>query len=339
MVKLRGILFIVVFFGLVFQSFCQEEDIFGITRKARPLKSESKVGNAFRSIQELFSFQVASGGAYYAMNTSFYKGDGQLYPITHYQNADYEYFPLPDTLSLQVKQVILPTIEVGVRMNVLNLLTLGAGYGWESTRLAPFEGNGYQFALQGTSIQATNYYASLGLVLFDATRRRFLLKQKYKRFNQANPDLKMRMQREYNQRIRQNYPWTVSVEGEVGRLNLIQNKQQLATTYQAKLSSLSNQFTYAGVIRVGYQLSEYASIFVKGKYMQRSFVNGSSDFSPFPMDQVMYSLQAGITMKVPGTKRCKINGCGVVMKHRHNGIEYRGSSIFNLQNRKIGQWY
>ena len=192
---------------------------------------------------------------------------------------------------------------------------------------------------QGTSIQATNYYASLGLVLFDATRRRFLLKQKYKRFNQANPDLKMRMQREYNQRIRQNYPWTVSVEGEVGRLNLIQNKQQLATTYQAKLSSLSNQFTYAGVIRVGYQLSEYASIFVKGKYMQRSFVNGSSDFSPFPMDQVMYSLQAGITMKVPGTKRCKINGCGVVMKHRHNGIEYRGSSIFNLQNRKIGQWY
>ena len=42
MVKLRGILFIVVFFGLVFQSFCQEEDIFGITRKARPLKSESK---------------------------------------------------------------------------------------------------------------------------------------------------------------------------------------------------------------------------------------------------------------------------------------------------------
>ena len=339
MVKLRGILFIVVFFGLVFQSFCQEEDIFGITRKARPPKSESKVGNAFRSIQELFSFQVASGGAYYAMNTSFYKGDGQVYPITHYQNADYEYFPLPDTLSLQVKQVILPTIEVGVRMNVLNLLTLGAGYGWESTRLAPFEGNGYQFALQGTSIQATNYYASLGLVLFDATRRRFLLKQKYKRFNQANPDLKMRMQREYNQRIRQYYPWTVSVEGEVGRLNLIQNKQQLATTYQAKLSSLSNQFTYAGVIRVGYQLSEYASIFVKGKYMQRSFVNGSSDFSPFPMDQVMYSLQAGITMKVPGTKRCKINGCGVVMKHRHNGIEYRGSSIFNLQNRKIGQWY
>ena len=339
MVKLRGILLIVVFFGLVFQSFGQEEDIFGINRKARQLKSESKVGNAFRSIQELFSFQVASGGAFYVMNTSFYKGDGQVYPITQYQNADYGYFPLPDTLSLQVKQVILPTIEVGVRMNVLNLLTLGAGYGWESARLAPFEGNGYQFALQGTSIQATNYYASLGLVLFDATRRRFLLKQKYKRFNQANPDLKMRMQREYNQRIRQNYPWTVSVEGEVGQLNLIQKKQLLATTYQANLSSLSNQFTYAGVIRLGYQLSEYASIFMKGKYMQRSFVNGSSDFSPFPMDQAMYSLQAGITMKVPGTKRCKINGCGVVMKHRHNGIEYRGSSIFNLQNRKIGQWY
>jgi hypothetical protein len=27
------------------------------------------------------------------------------------------------------------------------------------------------------------------------------------------------------------------------------------------------------------------------------------------------------------------------MKHNHNGVEYRGSSIFNFQNRKIGQWY
>jgi hypothetical protein len=27
------------------------------------------------------------------------------------------------------------------------------------------------------------------------------------------------------------------------------------------------------------------------------------------------------------------------MKHKHDGIEYRGSSIFNFQNRKIGQWY
>jgi hypothetical protein len=28
----------------------------------------------------------------------------------------------------------------------------------------------------------------------------------------------------------------------------------------------------------------------------------------------------------------------VVMNHRHDGVEYRGSSIFNLQNRRIGQW-
>lgn len=317
----------------------QDEDIFGITRKARNPKSDSRMGNIFRNVREQFSFQLSSGAAYYTLNSEFYKGDGQVYPITQYQNQEYGYFPLPDTLSLTSRQLLLPTVEAGLRLNLFNILTLGGGYGWENGRQAPFEGGGYQFSLQGSEYKATNYYASAGLVLYDASRRRFLLKMKYKKFDGANSELKMRMKREYEQRIRQNYPWNISLEAEVGKVKVNQGEPLVPKVYQARLSAVEDQFTYAGALRIGYDLSEYASVFAKGKYMQRSFVNNSPDFTAFPMNQEVYSVQVGLAMKIPGTKRCKINGCGVVMKHSHNGVEYRGSSIFNLQNRKIGQWY
>jgi hypothetical protein len=335
----RLFLFFIFFGGVLASAFGQDEDIFGITRKARSPKSDSRMGNIFRNIQEQFSFQLATGAAFYTLNTEFFKGNGQVYPITLYQNQDYEYFPLPDTLSLRTSQLILPTVEAGLRLNLFNILTLGGGYGWENGILAPLQGGGHQFSLQGTDYRATNYFASAGLVLYDASRRRFLLKQKYKRFDGANRELKMRMEREFKQRIRQNYPWNISVEAEVGRMKVIQEEPMVPKLYQARLSAVEDQFTYAAALRIGYDLSEYASVFAKGKYMQRSFVNNSSDFTPFPMEQEVYSVQFGLSMKVPGTKRCKINGCGVVMKHNHNGVEYRGSSIFNFQNRKIGQWY
>jgi hypothetical protein len=375
--------------GLLFFFFCfwltslkltaQDEDIFGISKRARNPKSNSSLGNSFRSLREQFSFHLATGAASYTLNTDFYKGN-QVYPITQYQaNKDYDYYPLPDTLSFSSRGLILPTIETGVRLNLFNMLTIGGGYGWEQGNLAPFEGGGYQFSLQGSNYRATNYYASVGLVLFDANKRRFLLKQKYKKYEKANPEFKMRMKREYEQRIRQNYPWHISVEAELGRLNLIENPQiesyaakflnqesynykrvlsyfpevsyvesvnietlnqlRLLRNYQARLGDVTNQITYAAALRISYDLSEYASVFAKGKYMQRSFMNNSLEFIAFPMDQEVYSVQFGVSLKVPGTKRCKINGCGVVMKHLHDGIEYRGSSIFNLQNRKVGQWY
>ena len=336
----RGIFLLVTFFLVaVASAFGQDDDIFGITRKARKPKSESRIGNIFRNVKEQFSFQLSSGAAYSTLSTNFYKGDGQVYPITQYQNQEYGYFPLPDTLSLTARILILPTVEAGLRLNLFNILTLGGGYGWENGRLEPLEGNGYQFSLQGSDYQATNYYASAGLILYDASRRRFLLKMKYKKFDGANPELKMRMKREYEQRIKQNYPWNISVEAEVGKVKVNQGEPLVPKVYQARLAAVEDQFTYAAGLRIGYDLSEYASVFAKGKYMQRSFVNNSPDFTPFPMNQEVYSVQVGLAMKVPGTKRCKITGCGVVMKHSHNGIEYRGSSIFNLQNRKIGQWY
>ena len=339
MFNLRIYLLLTFFFLSSAASFSQDEDIFGITRKARAPKSQSSLGNAFRSIQEMFSFQLATGAAQYSMGTEFYRGDGKVYPITQYQNHEFGYVPLPDTLTLTTRQWILPTVEAGLRLNLFNLLTLGGGYGRERGVLQPFEGSGYQFSLQWPNYTATNYYASAGLVLYDASRRRFLLKQRYKKFNRANPDLKMRMEREYKQRIRQNYPWSISVEAEVGKVNVNQAEPPLPKMYQPRLAEVQDQYTYAAALRVSYDLSEYASVFVKAKYMQRSFVNDSPDFTPFPMDQEVYGVQTGLSIKVPGTKRCKINGCGVVMKHNHNGVEYRGSSIFNFQNRKIGQWY
>jgi hypothetical protein len=375
--------------GLFFLFFCfslsslklaaQDEDIFGISKRARNPKSNSSLGNSFRTFREQFSFQISTGAANYALNTDFYKGN-QVYPITQYQaNSDFDYYPLPDTLSLSSRGLILPTMEAGVRLNLFNTLTLGGGYGWEQGNLAPIEGGGYQFSLQGSTYRATNYYASAGLVLFDASKRRFLLKQKYKKYEKANPEVKMRMKREYEQRIRQNYPWNISLEAEIGRMSVIQsaeiepfaskflnlesysykrflndfpevswmesaetetlNQLNLLRKYQPRLADLPNQITYAAALRISYDLSEYASVFAKGKYMQRSFINNAPEFISFPMDQAIYAVQFGIALKVPGTKRCKINGCGVVMKHLHDGVEYRGSSIFNLQNRKIGQWY
>lgn len=339
MFRIRMFLVFTFFIVGFASAFGQDEDIFGITRKARNPKSDSRMGNIFRNVREQFSFQLSSGAAYSTLTTTFYNGDGQVYPITQYQNQEYRNFPLPDTLSLTARQFVLPTLEAGLRLNLFNILTLGGGYGWENGRLAPLEGNGYQFSLQGTDYQATNYYASAGLVFYDASRRRFLLKMKYKRFDGANPELKMRMKREYEQRIKQNYPWTIGVEAEVGKVKVNQAEPLVPKVYQPRLAAVGDQFTYAAALRIGYDLSEYASVFAKAKYMQRFFVNDSSDFTAFPMDQEVYSLQVGLAMKVPGTKRCKVTGCGVVMKHNHNGVEYRGSSIFSLQNRKIGQWY
>ena len=338
MYRIKVFLVFTFFIGAFTSVFGQDEDIFGITRKARSAKSDSRMGNIFRNIREQFSFQLSTGAAFSTQYTEFYKGDGQVYPITQYQNHEYGYFPLPDTLSLNSRQLILPTVEAGIRLNLFNIFTLGGGYGWENGNLAALEGSGYQFSFQGYDYQARNYYASAGLVLFDASRRNILLKMKYKKFEGANPYLKSQMERELKQRLRQNYPWSISVEAEVGRVKVDQTEPLVPKAYQARLAAVEDQFTYAAALRIGYNLSEYASLFAKAKYMQRSFVNDSPEFTPFPMDQEVYSVQVGFAMKIPGTKRCKIYGCGVVMNHGHDGVEYRGSSIFNLQNRRIGQW-
>ena len=67
MSKKRFCLLFSFFLLLSAPSFSQDEDVFGITRKARSPKSESSIGNAFRSIQQMFSFQLATGAAQYTI--------------------------------------------------------------------------------------------------------------------------------------------------------------------------------------------------------------------------------------------------------------------------------
>jgi hypothetical protein len=104
------------------QVIAQDEDIFGISKKARNPKSNSSIGNAFRTVREQFSFQLSTGAAQYSMGTKFYRGDGQVYPITQYQNHEFGYDPLPDTLALSSRQWIFPTVEASLRLNLFNIL-------------------------------------------------------------------------------------------------------------------------------------------------------------------------------------------------------------------------
>ncbi|MCE2707051.1 MAG: hypothetical protein LW685_00485 [Algoriphagus sp.] len=317
----------------------QDEDIFGISKKAKNRKSESSLGNAFRSIQEMFSFEISSGVGLYEATTEFYKENGQRYPITQYQNVEYGLFPLPDTLSLRSMGWVAPSLEAGVRLNLFNIITLGGGYGMERGVLAPLQGAGYEVAFNGSSYRLNSYYASAGLILFDANRRSFFLKRKYNKYiGGVNQDLSLRMERELNQRLDQNYPWRIAIEGKVGQASIKSQEILVPKAYLPTLQLASGQFTYGAAIRLEYDLSEYASIFLKGEVELRSLVNGNKALYPFPLDQRQVGIKAGISMRMPGTKMCKIQGCGVVMKHMHNNVEYRGSSIFNLQNRKVGQW-
>jgi hypothetical protein len=176
-------------------------------------------------------------------------------------------------------------------------------------------------------------------VLFDAKRRQAFLKWKYRKYASAN----YYMQSELTQRARQLYPWRFILEGEFGQLtmrNFVDESMQApGTMYEPRLAV--GEKPYMGIaLRIERDFSEYTKMFIKGGAEFRDFTYAATDFSEVQdLKQSLYGMQIGFAVRFPGTKRCKIAGCGVVMKHMHNGIEYRGSGIFNYQNRKVGQWY
>ena len=98
---------------------------------------------------------------------------------------------------------------------------------------------------------------------------------------------------------------------------------------------------YYGVgLRIERDLGEYSKVFIKPAAEFRPYDYNMVDPVEIQgVKQSLYTVQLGVAISLPGTKRCKIAGCKVVMKHLHNGVEYRGSSIFKRQNRKVGQWY
>lgn len=331
------LVFILVFVHL--HSFAQDEDIFGISDKAKNPKSESGIGNVFRNGLEMFALEISTGAAYHQMSTSFYSPNPSLYPISQYQNLESSEFSLQDTLSLSSNAWTFPLVNGGLRINLFNLLTIGGGFGAEWGNLAPMQGNDHELQFEGATYQLSKYYGTVGLVLFDAKRRQSFLKWQYRKYSTNN----LYMQSELKQRARANYPWRFILEAEFGKMKLKKAYDPAldngTVAYVPRLAV--SEDPYFGIaMRVEYDFSEYAKLFVKGGADFRKFTYASSDFTEFQnIDQNVYALQAGMAIKLPGTKRCKIGGCGVVMKHMHDGIEYRGSSIFNMQNRKIGQWY
>ena len=318
----------------------QDEDIFGISSKAKNPKSESGIGNVFRNGLEMFSLELSTGAAYQQMGMNFYSENPGLYPLTQFQNFENALDISPENpLELKGGDWVFPVFNAGLRINLFDLLTIGGGYGMEWGKFSTLEGGDFQFPLEGPTYKMSKLYGTAGLVLYDAKRRQAFLKWKYRRYSSNN----LYMQSELRQRARQNYPWRFILEGEYGKLTMKDfydpALDQPNSPYSPKLALSPDPYFGVG-LRIERDFSEYTKLFIKGGADFRSYTYASSDFSENQsIDQKLYAMQIGMAIKIPGTKRCKIQGCGVVMKHLHDGIEYRGSSIFNLQNRKIGQWY
>ena len=333
-------LFLVFLIFISGSAMAQDEDIFGISTKAKNPKSESGVGNAFRNVIEQFAFEFSTGAAYHQTGMSFYSENPNLYPLAQFQNFDNPLDISPESpLEMSSNDWIFPLVNGGVRINLFNLLTIGGGYGMEWGNLSPMRGGDFEFPFEGATYQISKTYGTVGLVLYDAKRRQGFLKMRYRKYSSNN----LYMQSELRQRARQIYPWRFILEGEFGQLKL-KNAYDPALDlpnqpYEPKLAVSEDPYFGVG-LRVERDFSEYTKLFIKGGGEFRSFTYASSDFSEFQeINQSVYSMQLGLAIRIPGTKRCKVQGCGVVMKHMHDGIEYRGSSIFNLQNRKVGQWY
>lgn len=332
-------IFLFLILGLFLSTSYAQEDVFGITRKAKGPKSESGFGNAARNILEAFSLEISGGGAYQQFSTDFYSANPSKYPFTSFRNFDN---PTPDitqenALEMKSYESAFPLWNGGLRIDLFHILTIGGGFGQEWGKLSPMQGGDYEFAFEGASYQINKYYGTVGLVLYDANRRRSFLNWKYRNYSSSN----IYMQSELRQRARQNYPWRFILEGEFGKMKLKKSYDAnlVGAPYQPRLALLDEPYYGIG-LRVERDFSEYTKAFLKAGGEFRKFTYAASDFSESQnLKQKVYSLQAGVAVRFPGTKRCKIAGCGVVMKHMHNGIEYRGSGIFNFQNRKIGQWY
>ena len=78
----------VLFLFIILVAQAQEEDIFGISNKAKNPKSESGIGNAARNIVEMFAIELSTGAGYQQFGTSFYSENPSLYALNQIQNFD-----------------------------------------------------------------------------------------------------------------------------------------------------------------------------------------------------------------------------------------------------------
>lgn len=308
----------------------QDEDIFGIDSKAKSKtrKSQSNIGNVVRNAIGNFSFEIFTGGGFHTNKMVFNSASPSLYPISQFQNLEVPQQVSPDdTLTFSSNNFGIP-VNAAIKINLFNTLTLGAGYGREFGGMSNLRSGDLEFQFARKNYTLDRAFGSVGLVLYDANKRAKFLQWKYRAFDSNN----IMMQSEKNQRIRQIYPWRFIAESEFGNVYMRSNFDPLINT--------DNQSFFNVALRIEKQFSEYTRVFVKTGAEFRNYNFQTEIPDEFQtIGQNLFFAQFGLSISLPSTKRCKVPGCGVVMKHLHEGVEYRGSSIFRQQNRKVGQWY
>lgn len=309
-------------------SFAQEEDIFGIDRRLGGRKSESDVGNVFRNAISAFSLEISSGAGYHTDQLNFFSAVPDAYPIQSVSDLN-----LGDNQGIYEAGDYAFPVNVGLRVNMFGFFTIGGGYGRDFGKIQNFEMGDQRFQLEGTSYSFDKLYGTFGLILYNARRRASFLAWRYRKYSGNN----YYMQSELKQRVRQDYPWNFILEGEYGSF-------KITKAYDSRLSATEPFYSLG--LRVEREFSEYARIYLKPTASfykltyDKTVTHDAVDIlEQQAIKQNLYSINVGVSVSIPGTKRCKVAGCGVVMKHLHDGVEYRGSSIWKRQNRKVGQWY
>jgi len=309
-----------------YQSSYAQGDIFGIDTKARNPKSSNAVGNLTRNIMSSISFDVSGGLSYHTYQLDFLSNYVGEYPIINRleEGPTFE-FETDEAARFKGGNFAVP-INAGMTIDLFGMATIGGGYGREFGRIGSADLNDHAFIFEGSSYTFDKLYGSFGLILYDARRRAKVLNWQYRNYSGNNTY----MQAERKLRLRQNYPWRFILEGEAGKIFMRRSFDPHLT--------VDDPFYGIG-LRVERELSEYAKVYIKPNFEMRTFGYDRPDLEEMQvLNQQLFTVNAGFAIRMPGNKRCKVAGCGVKMRHIHEGVEYRGSSIWNMQNRKIGQW-
>jgi len=332
---MKKIIFLIFNLLLLIHTLKAQEDIFGIERKLTSRKSESNVGNITRNFISFFNLEFSSGGSYH-FDRFTYNTESQLTNSDELNPYIKKFSFKGDSIFYDGYQYSIP-INLGIKLEMLPFLTLGAGISRESGFKNIMSREEETLVFTKNPYQLISYYGSAGLVLYDASRRRQYLNWRYKKYSGDN----YYMQSIKKQRQNQRYPWRFIIEGEVGK-SRFQNSPSANSIYNEEVFEFTTSpiSYYAIYFRTEYLFSEYSKFFLRTgtTYRSSNFFQNNVPHE-YQLDQQLLTLNLGLSFALPGTKRCKKPGCGVVMKHYHDGIEFRGSSIFRQQNRKIGQWY
>nr|WP_246538924.1 hypothetical protein [Litoribacter ruber] len=302
-----------------------QEDYFGIDTKARKPKSNSSIGNAARNVISAISLDVTGGYGYHLHSLNFISTDYTAYPITFQGEEAAPGISFGEEVNFRGSNFALP-VNAGVKIDLFGIATIGGGVAREWGRMNAPTYNDYAFNYATHAYVFDKLYGTVGIIIYDARKRASFLNWRYRKYSGSNTY----MQAERKLRLRQHYPWRFILEGEAGQI-------MIRESFDPNL--VATDPFYGVGLRVERDLSEYVKVFIKPNFEVRrmELQNPTLEENQLFIQQLM-TLNAGLSLRMPGTKRCKVSGCGVKMKHIHDGVEYRGSSIFNMQNRKIGQW-